>query len=55
MTRFIAIFALAFASFSAAGKTITEADLLPVDTAYPLSIEAISRDSVEIRWGIADG
>lgn len=55
MTRFIAIIVLAFASFSAAGKTITEADLLPVDTAYPLSIEAISRDSVEIRWGIADG
>lgn len=55
MTRFLAILTLAFASFSAVGKPITEADLLPVDAAYPLSIEAISRDSVDIRWGIADG
>jgi len=56
VTRYFLTLILGWAAF--AGPTsaaVTEADLLPVDQAYPLSIEAVTADSVQIRWGIADG
>jgi thiol:disulfide interchange protein DsbD len=40
---------------SASARAASEADLLPVDQAYPISIDAVRTDSVRIRWGIADG
>jgi thiol:disulfide interchange protein DsbD len=40
---------------SASARAASEADLLPVDQAYPISIDAVRTESVRIRWGIADG
>lgn len=56
MTRFLLTLMLGWLAFAAPTRAaVTEADLLPVDQAYPLSIESITADSVQIRWGIADG
>ena len=30
-------------------------DLLPIDTAYPLSVTRLSETRIEVRWAIADG
>lgn len=55
MNRFLLCFALLFSALHAPAQAASEADLLPVDEAYPVSIEAITADSVRIRWGISDG
>jgi thiol:disulfide interchange protein DsbD len=56
VTRYFLTLILGWAAFSGPTRAaVTEADLLPVDQAYPLSIEAVTADSVRIRWGIADG
>ena len=55
MNRLAFSFALILSVLTAPARAVSEADLLPVDQAYPLSIEAVSGDSVRIRWGIAEG
>ena len=54
MNRIVLCLALLSLS-SASARAASEADLLPVDQAYPISIDAVRTDSVRIRWGIADG
>lgn len=54
MNRIVLCLALLSLS-SASARAASEADLLPVDQAYPISIDAMRTDSVRIRWGIADG
>ena len=46
---------LGWTALAGALPAATETDLLPVDQAYPLSIEAVNADSIQLRWGIADG
>jgi thiol:disulfide interchange protein DsbD len=48
-------FALAAAFFSMPAAAIEEAELLPVDQAFALDADAMSPDSIAIRWKIADG
>jgi thiol:disulfide interchange protein len=55
VNRFFLCFALLISAYSAPSRAVSEADLLPVDTAYPVSIEAITANSLRIRWGIRDG
>ncbi len=56
VTRYFLTLILGWAAFSGPNSAaVTEADLLPIDQAYPLSVEAVTADSVQIRWGIADG
>lgn len=55
MTRYLLTLMLGWTIAGPISAAVTEADLLPVDQAYPLSIEAVTADSVQIRWGIADG
>ena len=56
MTRVFLTLLLGWTAFAGPIRAaVTEADLLPVDEAYPLSIEAVDADSVRIRWGVADG
>ena len=56
MTRYLLTLILGWAAFAGpASAAVTEAELLPVDQAYPLSIEAVTADSVQIHWDIADG
>ena len=55
VNRLALSFTLLLSLLSAPTHAVSEADLLPVDQAYPVSIEAVSADSVRIRWGIADG
>lgn len=54
MNRIVLCLALLSLS-SASARAASEADLLPVDQAYPISIDAVRTESVRIRWGIADG
>ncbi len=51
------LFALACLQLFAAlpARAIDESDLLPVDQAFALSVEAAAPDAVRIRWKIADG
>lgn len=56
MTRYLLTLMLAWNALAGPSTAaVTEADLLPVDQAYPLTVEAVSADSVQLRWGIADG
>ncbi|MFZ9347418.1 MAG: protein-disulfide reductase DsbD family protein [Arenimonas sp.] len=55
MNRLALSFTLLLSLLSVPAHAVSEADLLPVDQAYPVSIEAVSADSVRIRWGVADG
>jgi thiol:disulfide interchange protein DsbD len=55
VNRFVLSFILTLSTLAAPARAVSEADLLPVDQAYPVSIEAVSADSVRIRWGIAEG
>ena len=55
VNRFLLCFALLFSAYTAPSRAVSEADLLPVDSAYPVSIEAITANSLRIRWGISDG
>ncbi|HBK47228.1 MAG TPA: cytochrome C biogenesis protein, partial [Xanthomonadaceae bacterium] len=51
--RFAALCALALAPFAAGA--FSEADLLPVDKAFQLEVQAPRRDAIELDWKIAPG
>ncbi|MBP7369951.1 MAG: cytochrome C biogenesis protein, partial [Arenimonas sp.] len=36
-------------------KAVTEADLLPVEQAYPLTVEAVSANEIKLNWQITEG
>lgn len=55
MTRHLLTLLLGWTTLAGPAPAATETDLLPVDAAYPLSINEVSDTSVRIRWGIADG
>ena len=40
---------------AAPARAVDESDLLPVDEAYGLTVEAAGPDRVRVRWKIADG
>lgn len=51
----LALLACMGARPSPALAAVSPEDLLPVDQAFALSAQAVSRDRIEIRWRIADG
>ena len=44
-----------FLALTQSATAVSEADLLPVEQAYPLSIQANSASEIQINWGIAKG
>ncbi len=55
MIRPFSLFFLLICAGQTLAKDVTEADLLPVDEAYPVSIVSQTENSVRIRWGIHEG
>jgi thiol:disulfide interchange protein DsbD len=52
---FLALCALAMAGVVRDARAIDEKDLLPVDQAFALSVDAPARDRIELTWKIAPG
>ncbi|HVF35786.1 MAG TPA: protein-disulfide reductase DsbD [Candidatus Saccharimonadia bacterium] len=55
LLRFTRSLAFALGAVAPAAFAIDESELLPVDEAFALEARAISRDTVELSWKIAEG
>ena len=44
-----------FLALTQSATAVSEADLLPVEQAYPLSIQVNSASEIQLNWGIAKG
>ena len=53
LRRFTALCLLTLCAFPA--LALDEKDLLPVDQAFALQVQADTRDRIELRWDIAPG
>ena len=55
MKRLIYLLILCFSTSMTPALAVSEADLLPVEQAYPLSARAVSASEIQISWKIVDG
>lgn len=53
--RLICLLILCFSTSMTPALAVSEADLLPVEQAYPLSARAVSASEIQISWKIAEG